>query len=378
MQTTSTRKIIFTLHRYLGLVLGLILVIVGLTGSILVFYREINHALVIHQYGQLVPVGQPLPFSTILDIVKNAVAKGGGIKFDGIDIFPNEPYFISFHLPGGKSGGVIIDPYTGKLQVADSTSWMQAWLSAIYSLHYQLLMGRVGEIAVGIAAFLFLILSVTGTILWSGWRKLINGFKIKWNAHSKRVNFDIHKVVGILASVFFILTAFTGFCWNFINFMQPAVYALTFTPIDSQEMVSQPLTGRSPFGIDRLLQTAEAILPGGQLTFVSVPGSDPKAPFRIYKRFPRDAGNYNNYVYLDQYTGKILKQHNSNSSLLGERIWSSFEPLHYGTFGGLPTRILYVFVGFAPLVLLITGFVMWGYRKKEKSDKHKMMEVSKG
>lgn len=39
------------------------------------------------------------------------------------------------------------------------------------------------------------------------------------------------------------------------------------------------------------------------------------------------------------------------------------------TFGGLPTRILYVFVGLAPLILFITGFVMWKhrYRTKEKN-----------
>ncbi|MEH2085041.1 MAG: PepSY-associated TM helix domain-containing protein [Nostoc sp.] len=49
---------------------------------------------------------------------------------------------------------------------------------------------------------------------------------------------------------------------------------------------------------------------------------------------------------------------------MGDRILNSFTPLHYGTFGGLPTRILYVFVGLAPLILFITGFVMWQYRKR--------------
>ncbi|MEH2463939.1 PepSY-associated TM helix domain-containing protein [Nostoc sp.] len=40
------------------------------------------------------------------------------------------------------------------------------------------------------------------------------------------------------------------------------------------------------------------------------------------------------------------------------RVLNSFEPLHYGTFGGILTRILYVFVGLAPLILFITGFVI--------------------
>ncbi|MEI1375931.1 PepSY-associated TM helix domain-containing protein [Nostoc sp. UHCC 0926] len=38
---------------------------------------------------------------------------------------------------------------------------------------------------------------------------------------------------------------------------------------------------------------------------------------------------------------------------LGDRILNSFNDLHYGTFWGLPSRIFYMFVGFAPLILLI-------------------------
>ncbi|MFN6526321.1 PepSY-associated TM helix domain-containing protein [Nostoc sp. ChiSLP03a] len=53
-------------------------------------------------------------------------------------------------------------------------------------------------------------------------------------------------------------------------------------------------------------------------------------------------------------------------SLLGDRVLNSFTPLHYGTFGGLPTRILYIFVGLAPLILFITSFVMWKHRYKTK------------
>ncbi|MEH2296040.1 PepSY-associated TM helix domain-containing protein [Nostoc sp.] len=60
---------------------------------------------------------------------------------------------------------------------------------------------------------------------------------------------------------------------------------------------------------------------------------------------------------------------------LGARVLKSFVPLHYGTFGGLPTRIFYVFVGLAPLILFITRLVMWWYRYKGKKLKHQMMKM---
>ncbi|MEH1889897.1 MAG: TonB-dependent receptor [Nostoc sp.] len=52
---------------------------------------------------------------------------------------------------------------------------------------------------------------------------------------------------------------------------------------------------------------------------------------------------------------------------VGDRILNSFNDLHYGTFWGLPSRIFYMFVGFAPLILFITGFLMWKHRYRTKS-----------
>ena len=81
----------------------------------------------------------------------------------------------------------------------------------------------------GIVALLTLILSLTGIMLWPGWRRLITGFKIKWGAHPQRVNFDLHKVFGIVTAVFLSLIAFTGFAWNVpmakVN-VNDAIYAL--------------------------------------------------------------------------------------------------------------------------------------------------------
>lgn len=86
-----------------------------------------------------------------------------------------------------------------------------------------------------------------------------------------------------------------------------------------------------------------------------------------YKKFPQDSSDYNNAVYLDQYSGEVLQVEDGRAQGLGDHVLDSFTPLHFGTFGGLPTRILYVFVGLAPLILFITGFVMWRHRYRTKS-----------
>jgi uncharacterized iron-regulated membrane protein len=56
--------------------------------------------------------------------------------------------------------------------------------------------------ATGIAGLLLFVMAITGILLWPGWRNFQAGFKIKWNAHIKRRNFDLHKVTGIIAATF--------------------------------------------------------------------------------------------------------------------------------------------------------------------------------
>jgi len=69
-------------------------------------------------------------------------------------------------------------------------------------------------------------------------------------------------------------------------------------------------------------------------------------------------------VVLDAYSGQVLQVNDSRQAALGDRILNSFAPLHFGTFAGLWSRWLYVFVGLSPIVLFWTGAVMWKYRKK--------------
>lgn len=203
-----------------------------------------------------------------------------------------------------------------------------------------------------------MLLSISGTLLWSGWRKLITGFKIKWDAHPKRVNYDVHKVAGIVAAVFLFLSAITGFCWNFWDYTIPAIYALTLTP-QQPTFVSKPLPGKTPLTLSEILPKADASLPKATTTYIRIPKA-PEEVFEIGKKLPQETDEYGgSSVTFDQYTGQVLNVRNALKLPLGDHIVNGMTPLHYGTFGGLPTRILYVFVGLAPLILFITGFVMW-------------------
>lgn len=75
MNTKILRNRIFTLHRYIGLAVGLVAIIVGLTGSLLVFHSEISAFEQQHRMGAITPQGEPLPLEVILNTVKQTYAE---------------------------------------------------------------------------------------------------------------------------------------------------------------------------------------------------------------------------------------------------------------------------------------------------------------
>lgn len=374
MKPFKLRSFAFRLHRYIGLVVGLVLIVIGLTGSLLVFADEIDHLLVSRQMGQIIPQGQRISIDSALNIVKAAYTDRPELKVDSIRILPKADVPYQFLLkplsddvlrPAAPTirTEVNVNPYTGKIIGNRQLDYTLRTLTV--KLHYQLLAGETGKLILGIVAILLFILSITGIILWPGWRRLIAGFKVKLKAHPKRVNFDIHKVVGVIAAVFLAITGFTGFYFNFNPLVKPIIYALTFTP-NLPNPVSQPIANSSALNFTQLLQKADAALPNAVTTYVVMP-KKPQDALLVGKKLPQESWKYGfSRVYLDQYTGEVLRLKNGLEASLGDKIMDSFIPLHFGTFGGLPTRILYIFVGFAPLILFITGTVMYQYRYRRK------------
>ena len=377
------RNVIFNLHRYLGLVVGLIAIIAGLTGSLLVFMRDIDNFAFAHKYGAVTPQGDRLPLSVLVDRVKAAHVNEPDFQIGGIS--PYGLYFDSTPKPDVRAiiGDFLVDPYTGKF-LAQNPSWFgNEFFGKVYEIHTALLIGDAGAYILGIAATLMVILSVTGIVLWPGWRKLSSGFKIKLDAHAKRLNFDIHKVVGIILGVVLLLPVGTGAWWDFPLFgsFMNAIFtpvdavASIFTPqtpqtVDSAATASTPTPGQKPFPLDAIVQKAEAALPNFSIFSIDVP-SESKAGTYDFRMVSPRTQSWDSEVHIDQYTGKILQvvDGTKTTSLLG-RLSNYSTPLHYGVFGGLSTKILYVFVGLSPAILLVTGLNMFRLRRQRVSQKN--------
>ena len=363
MNNRKIRNLAFSLHRYIGLAVGLILVIVGLTGSLLVFHQEIDAAIIKQRFERVIPQSQTVSLEAIANSVKDNYADRKDWKLHQFDLhFDLSIYKIRLINSEDEQLEVFVNSYTGK--ILGDRSRENAFFDRVLKLHYSLFAKEIGMVIVGIAALFLCLLAITGLILWPGWRSLLAGFKIKWNARAKRLNFDIHKVVGIVSLVFLTMIAFTGFVWNFYEQTEPAIYALTLTP-QPPEVKSTP-TGKESLAIDEVVNQANATIPEAKPTFISVP-TEPDQVFTVYMKQPQDAQYFANKVDIDRYSGEVLHVINSQTASLGDRLLNAFVPMHYGTFGGVPTRILYLFIGLSPTVLFITGLSMYRYRYRPQT-----------
>lgn len=366
MNFRKIRNTAFHLHRWLGLIGGILLCIAGLTGAVLVFWHEIDRVVLTQRFGQIMPTGERIAIATVVNTVKATYAARsftlGSINFPE---HADQPYLVWLEAPAERHWQVFVNPFTG--QIMGDREWESSWVGMIYELHYKLWAGDTGLLIMGIVALLTLLLSITGIVLWPGWRKLIAGFKIKWkNAHIKRTNFDIHKVAGIITAIFLAFIGFTGFAWNVPQAkITDAIHAVTFTP-NPAAPVSKPIPGKQPMAIADLIQRADAVVPNATTTYISFP-EKPEELFRMGKRQAQETDKWGNTrVYLDQFTGEVIQLENGLKPTRAEAILNQFGAVHFGTFWGIPSRILYVFVGLAPTVLMVTGVVMWAYRRRLK------------
>jgi len=363
MPKRKLREPALILHRYAGVIAGILVVIIGFTGSVLVFAGELDHFWN-PQLLQVVPQDKQVPLQTILNTVREAHPD---LKAHRI-IIPQKPdgaYTVMMESPSEKYIDFYVNPYSGA--VLGSRPFQETLGGFLIELHVNLFAGDVGAKVVGISGLLLLLLSITGMILWPGWKRLAPGIKVRWQAPNRLVNYDIHKVVGIFSLLFLALLAVTGVALTFQEMAEPVVNWLTRTSPIPDPPTSQLVAGATPMALDELLQNADAALPGEETTKI-FPAKTPEAAVDVWKKSPQDADPYgSSRVYLDQYSGVVLRVENSLEVPLNSWVWNQIYLLHIGTFGGLVTRVLYTVVGLSPIALSITGFILWRHRQWDRA-----------
>jgi uncharacterized iron-regulated membrane protein len=120
-------------------------------------------------------------------------------------------------------------------------------------------------------------------------------------------------------------------------------------------------TSRS-ISIDTIYATAVQAMPAGETTLFTFP-QQKNAPYSLRRMLPEDwRRTGDNLVYIDQYTGQVVRTTYHRDLSWPIRFTRDMYPLHFGTFGGNFTRILWIILGIAPAILYVSGLLMWWNR----------------
>lgn len=358
------RKLLVKLHLYVGITVGAVLVVTGITGSLLVFGRDADRAAQSH----LTSVNVGATRANLGAIEEKVKARYPGAGMPYINLPRNPTGSIEFYLSHGDNLPLVYaDPYTGEiLGVRDQHSMVFEW---IFRLHTGKMGGDAGEWVAGIAAFVLLFLSLTGVYLWfPGRRNLRRGFVINTKRGWKRTIYDLHNVVGFYASILLVLLSMSGIYLIFHDGTAKFINLITFSPpAAAPPEMESPQKSAQRISLDEAVRQAQLALPGAQLTYV-LPPSKAGAPFVVRGKLGDEwHPNGRSVVYLDSYTGEVLHIENALNAPLGTRIANALYPLHIGIVGGMANRLVQVIVGLVPALLYVTGFLMWFNRRKRRN-----------
>lgn len=350
------------LHRVLGLTVGLVLVVTGLTGSALVFRAEIDAALNPHLL-RVEPVAARASLQGVLDEVAR---RHPGAATTRIRMPRDASGTYELWLGSAPDRYVYADPYRGTiLGDRGPTEFLTGWL---FLAHSQLLSGEFGHTVAGVCALALVVLSLSGIILWwprrvpwTAWSTWRAALTVSGRGGAKRVTYHLHRAVGFYASVFLFAAGVTGASLVFHEAFERGAYLLAGTRAAPVRALSAaPAAPALP--AESLLAAAERALPGGTISYLYVPTAAGQA-FRVRKRLPgEEHPNGKSFVHVDPATARVLAVEDGTRAPRGARWYSVLYPLHIGVLGGTATRGLAVLVGLSLPVLALSGALVWWRR----------------
>jgi uncharacterized iron-regulated membrane protein len=371
------RKIILQLHLWLGLSTGLLVFVIAITGCLYAFKDEIQLSF---QSFRKVEVREELflPPSHLKNIACKIIPNkeihaimypGKGFAAKAIFYKHDATYYDIIYL----------NPYDGKiLKIKDETQDFFRWV--LIGHYYLFLPPDIGQPLVAYVTLFFFIIILSGFILWipKNWKHIKQRLLVKWDAKWRRVNFDLHQVIGVYTLLFSIIFIFTGLMWG-LKWYRTGVYNILsgdkkyeeyYEPlsknVDDKSTHTFTLDDKIDFIWKKLSQSYPSI------------GS-------IEIHFPEDstktiATNFNpdistiwkmDFKYFDLHTLKeVAVTHpwgNINKASKVDLLFRMNYDIHVGSIAGLPGKCIAFFSSLLIASLPITGFLLWkGKRYKNK------------
>ncbi len=364
-----TKKALLVFHRWAGILAGLIIVIIGITGSILVFEDELDVALNPDLYVAE-STGPRLSLDEITSQAAQAYPGWQPAFVSRLDDTASRTLLVSLRDTDGNERQVFVDPFTAEI-IGERSSLSS--LALIRRLHGDLMLGAFGENTLGAVSILLMAMFVAGLVIWWPSKALAKtALSVKWDGGSRRVLRDLHNTSGVYLFIFLFLSAVT---------VPPIVWKLTAPeagPPARPAAVSSGPDGAPPWPAQAAKppptipwqDAADAALeavPGSWLEFILKPMGP--QPFYLIRVFPLGENSVTKQttVFVNRFTGEIIRVSAPAAPTWTSLLSADFAAsLHSGAIAGLPGRLIMFVAGLFFPALFATGFVLWWWRRPKR------------
>lgn len=394
---TRMRQIAIVVHRYVGLLMAVFLIVAGLTGSLLVFYEELDFAL----NRELMEVPPPRPGTPMLDPlelaerVAKALPSGQGERHVSFEQEPEKAVSVWTETAPDRWQEVFVDPYTAAIlgsrewgNLAEGTTNLMPF---VYRLHYSLALGTVGTVLFGIIALLWTIDCFVGAYLTfpapvrtRGGAAPTKSWFARWgSAWALRTNklfsfvFTWHRASGLWVWAMLFVFAWSAVGLNLHEVYAPVMKVLTGMPEGMHDRLHEleppypepGMTLREAHLVGRRWMEAQAAEHGfvvareASLTYAADHGV---FVYRVASDL--DISEHpGTEVYFDGKDGRFLGFEAPSGIHAGQTITSWLYALHFAAVFGLGYRLFVVVMGIAIAALSVTGVWIWWRKRKKRA-----------
>jgi uncharacterized iron-regulated membrane protein len=228
--------------------------------------------------------------------------------------------------------------------------------------------GDTGKLVVGVCTLLFLVILLTGIILW--WPKnkqiLKQRLKLKSDAGFKRLNHDYHVVLGFYSAIFLLVFAFTGLAWSF-EWFNKGIYTITGTSMERPKPVKSSSTDSAAvIPAEVALQTVVKKINNAVYYNLTIP-KDSSETFAV-NLLPANATHESasDTYFVDAYSGTLAGMQLYKDRNAGQRTRAIFKPVHVASIYGVPSKIIGLLACLLGTFFPASGYIMWWNRTRKK------------
>ncbi len=367
---------ILSIHRWLGLLSGLLVFIIALTGSAYAFQEEIRDWT--EPYRFTVARDAPVLAPSRLTAIAGAQLPGKHIHSVEYPEAGRSAIVLFYHEAPEYHYNLYLDPYTGEvLQLDNMDAGFFPWV--LDGHMYLWLPPEVGRVVVLVSTLVFVAMLLTGFVLWlpKKWKQLEPRLTFNWKSTTKwkRKNWDLHAIGGIYSLLFALVFAVTGLVYVLPGW--PELYHKLVGGEKSMayvEPVSAPVptqSGTSPLAsrMDALFDTYRDSLAADLTVELHPPETDSSVILVVTNALP---GTFwrSDYVYHDQYSLTPLPVDHIYGRYaeadVSDKILRLNYDIHIGAALGFPGNVVAFLASLLIAGLPVTGGLIWWVRWRKR------------